>query len=65
MAHPVYIIGQINVKNLNQYILEYGLPVFEMFKKYDGTILAATPHVETVEGDWYGNWTVIFRFPSK
>jgi uncharacterized protein (DUF1330 family) len=65
MANSVYIIGQINVKNLNQYLLEYGLPVSKMIRKYGGEVLAATPHVKTVEGDWYGNWTVIFRFPSE
>ena len=65
MANSVYIIGQINVKNLNQYLLEYGLPAGNMIKKFGGEVLAATPRVETIEGDWYGNWTVIFRFPSE
>ena len=64
MPDCVYVIAQIQVKDLQKYLVEYGLPTFKIFKRFEGEVLAATPAAETLEGEWFGNWTVIVRYPN-
>ena len=64
MPQPGYLIAQINVKDLPQYINEYGFPVFDLGTKNGAEFLVATPDAKTIEGEWSGNWTVVIRFPS-
>lgn len=64
MTDAVYAVAQIQVRDHKQYVQEYGLPTMAVFQQYGGEVLAATPQAQTVEGEWFGNWTVIVRFPS-
>ena len=64
MSQSAYLIAQIDVKDLPQYLDQYGRPVMSQLTKMGAEILVASPHVETREGEWSGNWTVVIRFPS-
>lgn len=64
MATAVYVFGQMNVKDYDTYIKEYGVPFFEILQQYNGTLLCATKHGMTLEGKPFGNWTVLARFES-
>ena len=64
MAGPGYIVAQVNVKDFPQYFDEYGQPTLAVATAHGGEFLAATRDVETLEGEWSGNWTVVARFPS-
>lgn len=61
---PAYLIGRLNVKNYEDYMNRYAMPVLEQFKVAGAEILAASPQPEVMEGDWQSNWTVLIRFPS-
>ena len=65
MSHPVYIIGQIAVKDYKTYFSQYALKLKEVLKKYQGEALAGSTKVEVLEGNGYGNWTVLIKFPSR
>lgn len=65
MADTVYIFGQMVVKSHQDYFTQYGLPFLPILKKYQGSLLAATKNARTLEGDAFGNWTVLMQFPSK
>ena len=62
---PVYIVGRMAVKDYTTYFERYGIPFFEILKKYQGSLLASTKQGATLEGDDLGNWTVLASFPSK
>ena len=64
MSDPVYMIGIIDVRDFATYAERYGMPVGAMFAEVGAEILAASPTVEQLEGDWPGNWTVIVKVPS-
>lgn len=61
---PAYLIGRINVKDHEDYMNQYAMPVLEQFKAAGAEILAASPQPEVLEGEWKSNWTVLIRFPS-
>ena len=61
---PAYLIGRLNVKDHEDYMKRYAMPVLEQFKKAGAEILAATPQPDVLEGEWKSNWTVLIRFPS-
>jgi uncharacterized protein (DUF1330 family) len=65
MSRPGFVIGQITVKDYPEYIDKYGMPVASLVTKYGGEFLVASRSAEELEGEWYGNWTVVIRFPSK
>ena len=62
---PVYMVVQLNVKNHDEYMQRYAMPVIGMFQKLGVEILAASPAPEVLEGQLQGNWNVILRFPSR
>ena len=64
MSQPAYLIVQLNVKDFPQYREQYGKPVFAQLTKLGAEFLVTSPHAETLEGEWSGNWTVLIRFPS-
>lgn len=64
MSDPVYMIGMIDVKDYQAYAEQYGIPVGEMFAEVGAEIIVATPHVDVLEGEWPGNWTVVVKVPS-
>ena len=67
MSQEVYIIAQIEVKNRDYktYFEEYALKLKDILPKYQGVVLAGTTKGEVLEGERFGNWTVIIKFPSK
>lgn len=65
MAATVYIFGQMKVKKYEDYFTQYGSPFLPILQKFKGTLLAATKSARTLEGDSFGNWTVLMQFPSK
>ena len=65
MSQAVYIIGQIKVKDYKTYFSEYALKLNELLKEYHGEALAGTTKAEVMEGESFGNWTVLIKFPSR
>ena len=65
MSQEFYIVGQMEVKDHQTYLEEYGKPFLNILKKYQGEVLAATQNGKTLEGEPFGNWTVLLKFPSK
>lgn len=65
MGKAVYFIGQIDVKDFSMYMEEYGISVVSQLLKAGAEILVGTPDAETMEGEWQGCWTVIFKFVSE
>jgi uncharacterized protein (DUF1330 family) len=64
MGKEVYFLGQIDVKDFEAYMSEYGMTVVEQLMKAGAEVLVGSPEVEVLEGEWPGCWTVLFRFPS-
>lgn len=65
MADPVYMIAQIQIEDQEKYFNEYGAAVFPIVMGTGAQVLVATPTVQTLEGEWVGNWTVVIEFPSE
>ena len=65
MSETVYMLAQIDVKDHQQYIEEYGLPVLHQLTEAGAEVLVATAEATVHEGEWSGNWTVIARFESE
>lgn len=63
MSQPAYLIAQLDVPNLEQFINEYSRPLFAQLSEIGAEFLVTSP-AETLEGEWSGNWTVIIRFPD-
>ena len=59
MSEPVYLIAQIAVKDFDAYLDRYGMPVFGLFQAAGAEVLVATRDTQVLEGEWFGNWTVI------
>ncbi|MEM9761254.1 MAG: DUF1330 domain-containing protein [Pseudomonadota bacterium] len=64
-AGPVYLLADLKVSNLEQYMENYGFPVTPMLLEAGAEIIVATPQVEVLEGDYAPNWSVVVRFPSE
>ncbi|QIZ76102.1 DUF1330 domain-containing protein [Ferrimonas lipolytica] len=65
MDKPYFFIAQIKVKDYADYHQRYGHKVLEQVVAAGGEILVASPAAEILEGEWFGNWTVIGRLPSQ
>ena len=65
MSQEVYIIARIGVKDYDTYLAKYGAPFTEVFAQFEGTVVAANKEAEILEGEPFGNWTVLLKFPSK
>lgn len=65
MSKSVYIVAQIQVKDYKTYFEQYALPFNDILPKFQGEILAGTTKAEKIEGELFGNWTVLIKFPSK
>jgi len=65
MSKVVYIIGQIEVKDYKTYFPQYALKLKKVLDKYQGEALAGTTKAEILEGEGFGNWTVLIKFPSR
>lgn len=64
-ADPVYMIAQIQIEDQEKYFNEYGTAVFPIVMGTGAKVLVAAPAVNTLEGEWAGNWTVVIEFPSE
>ena len=47
------------------YSFSDALKLNEVLKKYQGESLAGTTKAEVLEGECFGNWTVLIKFPSR
>lgn len=65
MNKPVYILGQIQVPDLKIYFEQYALKLKVVLDKYNAEVLSGTTKAESVEGDLFGNWTVLIKFPTR
>lgn len=61
---PAYLVVQLDIKNQEDYLQRYGLPMLAMFEDKGAEVLAVSPAPIILEGAWTGNWTVVVRFPS-
>ena len=64
MSEPIYMVGQISVKDIPVYLERYAAPVAEQLHARGAEILAGDMSPQVLEGDWPGNWTFIVKFPS-
>ncbi len=64
MTQPVYMMAQIDVRDHQAYMEEYGMPVLNQFVEAGAEVLVASADAEVFEGSWPGNWTVVVKFPS-
>lgn len=62
---PVYFIGQVDVKDFEAYMTEYGMPVVGQLIEHGVEILSGTPDSQLLEGEWPECWNVLFKFPSQ
>ena len=65
MSNPVYLIAQIDVKDYEEYLAEYGFPLLEQLTEIGAEVLAADPGFKILEGTWSGNWIAVIKFPSE
>lgn len=65
MSQPAYLLIQLKVKDFQQYLDKYGKPVFSQLAKLGAEFLVTSAEAETFEGESFGNWTVLIRFPSR
>ncbi len=65
MSKEAYIIAQIQVKDFKTYFEKYALKFKELLPKFQGEVLSSTTKAEVIEGNNFGNWTVLIKFPSK
>lgn len=65
MPEPAYVIAQIAVKDLHEYLTTYGKPTVALIEALGGEFLVASGDADVLEGEWSGNWTVVIRFPSR
>ncbi len=61
---PAYLVVQLEIKNQEEYVQRYGLPILAMFEDVGAEVLAVSPAPVVLEGEWNGNWTVVIRFPG-
>jgi len=65
MSKEVYVIAQIEVKDYKTYFEQYALKFNDILPKFKGVVLSGTTKAEVIEGQRFGNWTVLIKFPSK
>jgi uncharacterized protein (DUF1330 family) len=65
VSTPFYVIVQIDTVDLPRYRAEYGKKVVPLILAHGGELLVGSPDAEALEGQWFGNWTVVIRFPTR
>ncbi|HEY8559600.1 MAG TPA: DUF1330 domain-containing protein [Pyrinomonadaceae bacterium] len=60
----VYVIAQISITDRAAYE-RYQARFFDVFRKFEGELLAADEAPEIVEGEWTGEKVVLMKFPDK
>ncbi len=59
-----YVIGLVELANLDQWQPEYRNAVTPLIEKYGGRYLVRGGEITTLEGDWDIHRVVILEFPS-
>ncbi len=65
MTQSVYVMAQIDVKDHQTYMEQYGAPVLAQFIEAGAEVLVGSADAEILEGEWPGNWTVVVKFASS
>lgn len=65
LADPVYMIAQIQIEDQEKYFNDYANGVVPIINSTGAKVLVASPSVNSLEGEWVGNWTVVIEFPSE
>jgi uncharacterized protein (DUF1330 family) len=65
MSQPAYLIAQLEVTDVADYVDRYGKPLRAQLEEIGAELLVTSPDAEGLEGEWPGNWTVVIRFPSR
>lgn len=60
----VYAIAQISITNLDSYN-RYQSRFMEVFGRFTGTLLAADPDPQVVEGSWDREKVILMSFPDE
>lgn len=60
----VYVIAQISITDRNAYNL-YQEGFMEVFKQFEGQLLAADENPEIVEGKWQRKKVILMKFSDK
>lgn len=64
MNETVYVVAQVQVDDWEAYREEYLPTTLDRIEANGGSLLVGTDEIETLEGEWVGNWTVVIEFPS-
>ena len=60
----VFVIAQISIHDRGAYE-KYQSQFLDVFKKFDGKLLAADLNPQVVEGDWQHEKVVLMEFPNE
>lgn len=60
----VYLVGQLEVTDPENYAAEYGAHVGSLLAEHGGEVLAVSPQPDVLEGRHDGRAVVVIRFPS-
>ncbi len=61
---PVYLLAQLRVTDMEGFFERYAAPLQPINQRHGVEVLAGTPSVSVLEGDYDRNLTVVLRFPS-
>ena len=65
MNKPIYVVGSIDVVDFTEYFDRYAVKLKVILDRYQAEVLSGTTRAEAMEGDKYGNWMVLIKFPSE
>src|SRR5579863_10520224 len=60
----VYVVAQLSFKNRELYD-RYQARFMDVFRKFDGRVLAADEHPRVLEGEWKSEKLVLLSFPDE
>ena len=61
---PAYIVAQITIHDRAEYA-RYEEGFLDVFRKFEGELLAVSENPTVVEGQWPCTRTVLIRFPTQ
>lgn len=62
---PTYLLANLFVENMDDFMKDYATPVGPIAMEAGGEILVVAPKVTRLEGDYVSNLTVVVRFPNE
>ncbi|NNE57054.1 MAG: DUF1330 domain-containing protein [Hellea sp.] len=60
----VYMIGQVTIKNPDEY-WKYAELFMGVFEKFDGKVLSVEDNPKNVSGEWTASRSILLEFPDK